>query len=70
MFGGKGREEVPFLLVTFGTRKVLRKEKKTKKIDFLMFGFTVEKLIYNQNFSKIVCISKFLIPYIIEETNK
>ena len=31
-----------FLQVPFGTQKILRKEKKTKKNNFLMFNFNVE----------------------------
>ena len=66
---GTRRGSIPFGYV-WNSESTKERKKKTKKIDFLIFGFTVEKLIYNQIFSKIVCISKFFIPYIIEETNK
>ena len=35
-------------MVTFGTQKVLGKEKILRKNDFLMFGFTMKNLKENQ----------------------
>ena len=41
-----------FLKASFGTRKVLGKEKKIlKKMVFLMFGFTMKNIKENQNFT-------------------
>ena len=38
----------------FGFQKVLRKEKKAKENDFLMFGYTIENIKENQIQLKLV----------------
>ena len=37
-----------FIKVTFGSRKILRKEKKCKENDFFMFGYPMKNIKENQ----------------------
>ena len=37
----------------FGSCKILRKEKNSKKNDFLMFGFPIKKILKKSNIIKI-----------------